>query len=195
MTKMGSIQPRKINGWNPKHGDLVQMMFLFNWIIFRFHVHFQRCFICSEFLFKQVLGGLPPVFIYELHHHVFFEQLHTSTLKRQKHFGANGGLVDLKSFYFQILWFVCTCNTVSCFINYSPEIIRDIQFIYTTTSHTKLKKPGRKLQQTSQTKTWQNAIQQMWPCYTAINHDWSTYTPLTCAPPGLIKGWLTIGFP
>ena len=32
----------KIN-MEAQHGGLVQMMFLFNWVIFRFHVNFKGC--------------------------------------------------------------------------------------------------------------------------------------------------------
>ena len=35
--------PGKFNILNPKNGGLVQIIFLFNWVIFRFHVDFKGC--------------------------------------------------------------------------------------------------------------------------------------------------------
>ena len=43
--------PWKINV-EPKNGGLVQMMFLFNWVIFKFHVNFPGCF----YNLLQILG-------------------------------------------------------------------------------------------------------------------------------------------
>ena len=36
-----------------KHGGLVQMMFLFTWVMFRFHVNFQWCTFSLLFFTKQ----------------------------------------------------------------------------------------------------------------------------------------------
>ena len=37
----GQLLPRKLT-WNPKM-EVWKMIFLFNWVIFRFHVNFQGC--------------------------------------------------------------------------------------------------------------------------------------------------------
>ena len=38
-----SVHPWKLTAGNQSHGSLVQMIFLFNWVNFRFHVKFQGC--------------------------------------------------------------------------------------------------------------------------------------------------------
>ena len=75
----GSILPRKLT-WNPKM-EVWKMIFLFNWVIFRFHVNFQGCMgvepkiggntpqIIHLFIgfgtmkfSPSILGGFPPIF-------------------------------------------------------------------------------------------------------------------------------------
>ena len=45
--ELGLIAPRKITPWKinmePENDDLVQMIFLYNWVIFWFHVHHPGC--------------------------------------------------------------------------------------------------------------------------------------------------------